>query len=433
MKISIFGLGYVGCTGIACLSNGGFEVIGVDKSEHKVNQINQGKPTIIEKDIDELIQKGFDEGRISATYDYTHAVLETDISIIAVGTPSTYEGHLNLEYIYKVSEEIGSALRNKKEFHVVVIRSTVLPGTNLKVGKIIESASGMKRGLHFDVVSNPEFLREGSAVNDYYHPPVTVIGSSNEKAIQITTELYKDLPAPIKIVSIEVAEFIKYVNNSWHALKITFANEVGNICKRLKIDSHEVMDLFVMDKQLNLSDYYLKPGFAYGGSCLPKDLKGLQTIAHDNYLKSPVLSSIERSNELQKRIAIDMIEKYNKKKLGIIGLSFKKGTDDLRYSPIVEVAEYFLGKGYSIKVYDKYINMSKLTGTNLDYINKQIPHLSGMITDNLNEVIQDAEIVVINHNISDIEPLIDKHKDVFFIDLVKVSERKHTNCEGICW
>jgi GDP-mannose 6-dehydrogenase len=291
----------------------------------------------------------------------------------------------------------------------------------------------MKRGLHFDVVSNPEFLREGSAVNDYYHPPVTVIGSSNEKAIQITTELYKDLPAPIKIVSIEVAEFIKYVNNSWHALKITFANEVGNICKRLKIDSHEVMDLFVMDKQLNLSDYYLKPGFAYGGSCLPKDLKGLQTIAHDNYLKSPVLSSIERSNELQKRIAIEMIEKYNKKKLGIIGLSFKKGTDDLRYSPIVEVAEYFLGKGYSIKVYDKYINMSKLTGTNLDYINKQIPHLSGMITDNLNEVIQDAEIVVINHKISDIVPLIDKHKDVFFIDLVKVSERKHTNCEGICW
>jgi GDP-mannose 6-dehydrogenase len=193
------------------------------------------------------------------------------------------------------------------------------------------------------------------------------------------------------------------------------------------------MDLFVMDKQLNLSDYYLKPGFAYGGSCLPKDLKGLQTIAHDNYLKSPVLSSIERSNELQKRIAIEMIEKYNKKKLGIIGLSFKKGTDDLRYSPIVEVAEYFLGKGYSIKVYDKYINMSKLTGTNLDYINKQIPHLSGMITDNLNEVIQDAEIVVINHKISDIVPLIDKHKDVFFIDLVKVSERKHTNCEGICW
>jgi len=433
MKIAIFGLGYVGCTGIACLSNGGFEVIGVDKSEHKVNQINQGKPTIIEMDIDRLIKKGFDEGRISATSDYSYAVLNSDISIIAVGTPSSYEGHLNLEYIFKVSEEIGSALRNKKEFHVVIIRSTVLPGTNRIVGQIIEKASGKQRGLHFEIISNPEFLREGSAIYDYYHPPVTVIGSSNEKAIQITTELYKNLPAPIKIVPIEVAEFIKYVNNSWHALKITFANEVGNICKKLKIDSHEVMDLFVMDKQLNLSDYYLKPGFAYGGSCLPKDLKGLQTIAHDNYLNSPVLNSIEKSNELQKKIAIDMIEKYNKKKLGIIGLSFKKGTDDLRYSPIVEVAEYFLGKGYSIQVFDKYINMSMLTGTNLDYINKQIPHLSGMITDNLNAVVDDSEIVVINHKISDLVPLIEKHKDVCFIDLVKVSAGKHENCEGICW
>jgi GDP-mannose 6-dehydrogenase len=433
MNISIFGLGYVGCVSLGCLAKNGHKVIGVDVEQNKIDLINTGKPTIIESEIDHIIKEVYDQERISATQDYRDAVKNSDLSFIAVGTPSTDEGHLDLSYIFRVAEQIGEALAEKAGFHTVVIRSTVMPGTNKKLGEVIEQKSGKLKNKDFAVVSNPEFLREGSAVLDYYNPPVTVIGSDNQEAIKQVSSLYEQLPAPIKVVSIEVAELIKYVNNAWHALKITFGNEVGNICKKLGIDSHEVMDLFVMDKQLNLSAYYLKPGFAYGGSCLPKDLKGLKTLAHDFYLSSPILESIEYSNNVQKKNAIRLIEKHDTRNAAILGFSFKEGTDDLRYSPIVEVAEYMLGKGYNLRIYDKNVSVSKLTGTNRDYINKHIPHLADMISDDISLVIKNAELVIITHKIYGVEKLIANHPEKFFIDLARVTDNQYSNYEGICW
>ncbi len=313
MNISIFGLGYVGCVSLGCLAQNGHNVIGIDIIDSKINLINNGKPTIIEKDIDKIIYEQWKKGKISATRDYRNAVNDTDISIICVGTPSTDEGNLNLNFVYEVSKQIAEGIKKKSNFHVVVIRSTVLPGTNKKVGENLENFSGKKRNIDFAVVSNPEFLREGTAVSDYYNPSITVLGSNNKNAIETMKRVYKEINAPVAVTDIEVAEIIKYVNNSYHALKISFSNEIGNICKKLNIDSHKVMELFCKDTHLNISTNYFKPGFAYGGSCLPKDLKGLKTLAHDFYLNSPILESIELSNENQKRIAFDMIVKKGKK------------------------------------------------------------------------------------------------------------------------
>ena len=432
-SISIFGLGYVGCVSLGCLAQNGFNVVGVDVNEHKVGLINSGKPTIVEKDIDKIIEEQYKNGRISATTDYRKAVRETDISIICVGTPSTKEGHLNLSYIYSVAKEIGEELKHKEQFHTIVIRSTVLPGTNSKISKIIEEASGKKTNIDFGIVSNPEFLREGSAVADYYNPAITVLGSDNELSLDIMSQVYEKINAPIHKVSIEEAEIIKYVNNSFHALKISFANEVGNICKELNIDSRNVMKLFCEDDQLNISPYYFKPGFAYGGSCLPKDLKGLRTLSHDHYITSPILEAIESSNNNQKRVAINLIESQKKKKIGILGLSFKAGTDDLRYSPIVEVAEYFLGKGYTINIFDDNVTLSKLSGTNKQYIDDHIPHLSELLTDDINRVIESSELLVITHNIKGVSELVKKHKNKVFIDLIGITNEKNENYTGICW
>lgn len=433
MKVSIFGLGYVGCVSLGCIAQNGFETIGVDVNQSKVDLINKGKPTIIEKDIDRIIKEQFDSENISATTDYRKAVKESNVSIICVGTPSTKEGHLNLKYIYKVATEIGEELKNKKQFHTIAIRSTVLPGTNFKIGKIIEEVSGKKRNVDFGVVSNPEFLREGTAVADYYNPAITVLGSDNEKCLDIMSTIYEKIDAPISRVGIEEAEIIKYINNSFHALKITFANEVGNICKELGIDSRNVMELFCKDDQLNISPYYFKPGFAYGGSCLPKDLRGLRTLSHDNYIVSPVLEAIENSNNNQKRVAISIIESHKVRNIGILGLSFKAGTDDLRYSPIVEVAEYFLGKGCILKIYDKNVSLSKISGTNKEYIDYHIPHLSELLSDNLDDVVANSEILIITHKIEGVVNYIKKHTDKKFIDLVGVTEEKFDNYEGICW
>ena len=434
MKIAVFGLGYVGCVSLGCLAQNGHMIIGVDVVKSKVDLVNQGRPTIIEKDIDKIIGDQHNKGNISATNDYVFAVQESEISIICVGTPSTGSGHLNLDYVYNTASQIAEVLKTKKEYHTIAIRSTVMPGTNIKVCAIIEEITGFKKDVDFGVVSNPEFLREGSAVYDYFNPPVTVIGSSSAKSLEIMESVYSTINAPIKKVEPKVAELIKYVNNSFHALKITFANEIGNICKVLGVDSHEVMDLFVMDNKLNLSPYYLKPGFAYGGSCLPKDLKGLKTIAHDNYLKSPVLESVENSNNFQKQKVIDMISDSGIKELGILGLSFKPGTDDLRYSPIIDVAEYFIGKGYNILIYDKNISLSKLTGTNRSYIEKHIPHLSQLIRDNLQTVILKSKLIIITHKLSEFEGIIEKYPDKKFIDLARITNKtSEHNYEGVCW
>ncbi len=433
MNISIFGLGYVGCVGMGCLSKQGHYMIGVDVSDEKVNRVNSGLPTIVENDIDTLMADGFQQNRIRATKDYKEAVLNTDISFICVGTPSSDNGHLNLEYIYQTAREIGEALITKSTFHIVVIRSTVFPGTNAKVSELIESVSGKKRNSDFAVVSNPEFLREGTAVADYMNPPLTVLGSSCSKAIQIMQELYKNTNAPIEVVDIEVAEMIKYVNNSYHALKVVFANEVGTICKQLGVDSHEVMRIFCMDKQLNISPYYFKPGFAYGGSCLPKDLKGLKTLAHDLYLDTPVLNAIDDSNNKHISQVIYQIEKTGKRKIGICGLSFKAGTDDMRNSPIVNVIEALYGKGYDIRIFDKNVSLSRLIGKNKSVITEKLPHLDSMLQDDLSLLVDWAEVLVVS-NKDKVFKSMSVRPEQKIIDLVRIKElESFDNYSGLCW
>ena len=444
MNISIFGLGYVGCVGAACLAKLGHQVIGVDVNENKVNLMNQGKPTIIEEGIAELCAEALEKGLMSATMDVREAVHATDVSFIVVGTPSSKEGHLNLGYIYAVAQQIGEALRDKelkserikelkdegvKELrHIVAIRSTVLPGTNEKVGEIIAQASGLVRGKDFTIVSNPEFLREGTSVKDYFNPPLTLVGTDMPEAESVFREIYKGIDAEFICTDIRVAEMMKYVNNTYHALKIVFGNEVGNICKELNIDSHKVMEIFCKDKQLNISPYYFKPGFAYGGSCLPKDMKALKTLAHDHYVDVPVIEAIGESNELQKRRAVQLIMAQGLRKVGILGLSFKSGTDDLRCSPIVDVVESLLGKGFEIRIYDKNVKVSELTGTNKDFIMAKIPHLQHFVTDDLETVCRESDVLVVTNKEKDFAEVLTKYPNKVVVDLVR--QWKEVDYEG---
>jgi GDP-mannose 6-dehydrogenase len=436
MDISVFGLGYVGCVSLGCLAKNGHNVIGVDVSLTKVNQINSGLPTIIEKDIDIIIKEQFEAGKISATNDFKLAILHTDISVIAVGTPSTTHGHLNLEYIYRLAEDFGKVLADKDRFHVIAIRSTVMPGTADKFATIVEEKSGKLRNVNFAMVSNPEFLREGTAVEDYNNPPLTLLGAAHAEAAEKMASLYRHLPAEIVFTDIRVAEIMKYINNTFHALKISFANEVGNICTELGIDSHKAMEIFCKDKQLNISPYYLKPGFAYGGSCLPKDLKGLQTLAHDLYVKTPVIDSINKTNDVQIQRAVDLIISQKKKNLGFLGLSFKAGTDDLRNSPAVTVIETLLGKGYNVCIYDKNVQVSRLTGTNKEYIDAHIPHLSKLMTSNIQEVLDNCEVIVINNREKEyLQTLSDWNGNAKIIDMVRVDGKvfNFSGYQGINW
>ena len=447
MRISIFGLGYVGCVGAACLAKLGHNVIGVDVNENKVRLINEGKPTIIEEGIAELCAEAHAAGRMSATTDVHEAVHETDVSFIVVGTPSSREGHLNLNYIYAVAKQIGEALKDKSPIsnhqspisgtlrHIVAIRSTVLPGTNEKVGEIIAEASGLVRGRDFTIVSNPEFLREGTSVEDYFNPPLTLVGTDMPEAEAVFREIYKGINAEFICTDVRVAEMMKYVNNTYHALKIVFGNEVGNICKELNIDSHKVMEIFCKDKQLNISPYYFKPGFAYGGSCLPKDMKALKTLAHDHYVDVPVIEAIGESNDLQKKRAVQLIMAQGKRKVGILGLSFKAGTDDLRCSPIVDVVESLLGKGFEIRIYDKNVKVSELTGTNKDFIMAKIPHLQHFVSADLDAVCRESDVLVVTNKEKDFEEILSQYPGKTVVDLVRqwkeVDYSGHY--EGISW
>ena len=435
MNISIFGLGYVGCVGAACLAKLGHNVIGVDVNENKVKLINEGKPTIIEEGIAELCKEAHDKGLMSATTVAAEAVAETEISFIVVGTPSSKEGHLNLNYIYNVASRIGKALANKDRFHIVAIRSTVLPGTNKKVGEILEQESGKKRGVDFTVVSNPEFLREGTSVDDYFNPPLTLVGTDSKEAEEKFRELYKGINAEFICTDIKVAEMMKYVNNTYHALKIVFGNEIGNICKALDVDSHKVMEIFCKDKQLNISPYYFKPGFAYGGSCLPKDMKALKTLAHDKYVDVPVIDSIFQSNENQKKNALNIIMSKGKRNVGIMGLSFKAGTDDLRCSPIVDVVEALLGKGFNLRIYDKNVKISELTGTNKDFIMAKIPHLQHFVTDDMDSVVENSDVLVITNKEKEFKEILKKYPHKIIIDLVRAWKEVDYQgiYEGISW
>lgn len=437
MKISIFGLGYVGAVSAACLAKDGHTVVGVDLSQTKVDLINAGNTPIIEKDIAELISTAKKNNRLSATADVTKAVNETDLSLVCVGTPSQPNGSLDLSHVSHVCEEIGQALKAKKQFHVVVMRSTMLPGSmQTIVIPTLEKYSGKKAGHDFGVCNNPEFLREGTAVHDFYHPPKTVIGETDTRSGDVLSELYKNMDAPLIRTTVETAEMVKYTDNVWHALKVGFANEIGNICKALGIDGHEVMGIFCQDTKLNLSPYYMKPGFAFGGSCLPKDVRALTYKARSLDLDIPILNAIIPSNELQVERGIQMVMQTGNKKVGVLGFSFKAGTDDLRESPIVELIERLLGKGYDIRLYDRNVNLASLVGANKDYILNRIPHISGLMLDSIDAVLKHAETVVIGNGDEEFKRIPDRlQKGQIIIDLVRIGKERSQKgkYDGICW
>lgn len=437
MNIGIFGLGYVGAVSAGCLAHDGHRVIGVDPSATKVKLINAGQTPVIEAEIGTLIRESVDKGLLSATMDFASAIEQTDLSIVCVGTPSQLNGSLDLSHVRTVCEQIGESLRHKDGFHVVVIRSTILPGTMHRIViPTLEESSGKRAGEGFGVCHNPEFLREGSAVWDFYHPPKTVIGELDAHSGDVLAELYGDLPAPLIRTDVETAEMVKYTDNVWHALKVGFANEIGNICKALDIDGHRLMDIFCQDTKLNLSPYYLKPGFAFGGSCLPKDVRALTYKAKAMDIRVPILDSIMPSNELQIKKAFDMVVAKGKNRLGVLGFSFKAGTDDLRESPVVDLIERLLGKGYDIKVYDKNVNLARLVGANRDYILNRIPHIAKIMVQDISEIFNHAETIVIGNHSKEFQlPLEQLGSHQKCIDLVRLFDvlPNHDAYEGICW
>ena len=377
MKISIFGLGYVGTVSAACFAQDGHEVIGVDPVLTKVELVNEGLSPIIEADISEIMASTTREGRLRATSDPAEAIRETELSFICVGTPSQANGNLDLKYIRRICEQIGEALKEKAARHVVVVRSTILPGTMRRIViPTLEESSGKKAGTDFGVCHNPEFLREGTAVKDFNSPPKTVIGELDEVSGDKLASLYKRLDAPLIRTDLETGEMVKYIDNCWHALKIGFANEIGNLCKSFSIDAHKAMEIFCKDEKLNISRAYLRPGFAFGGSCLPKDLRALTYQAKMNDLELPIINSVLPSNELQITRGLNLIMERGNKRVGVLGFSFKAGTDDLRESPMIEVIERLIGKGYDLRIFDKNVNIASLVGANRDFILNHIPHIS---------------------------------------------------------
>lgn len=415
MNISVFGMGYVGVVTAACLAREGHFVTGVDVVQEKIDLINAGKSPIVEPEIEELVRQEVGEGRLQATHDVCHAVDASDIAIICVGTPSREDGALNTEYIESVTLKIGENLRERKRKFCFVLRSTVLPGTvNGKVIPLLEEASGKKVGDGIDILFHPEFLREGSSVRDFYCPPKIVIGEAVEGSGKTLMELYKGISAPCFFTEIEVAEMVKYSDNIFHAAKITFANEIGQICFQKKVDSRRVMEIFCADTKLNISPAYLKPGFAFGGSCLPKDLRAIVSEARRKNIKIPMLENILESNRLQIERVLSLIIKSGPSKIGLAGLSFKSGTDDLRESPFVQLSELLLGKGYELRIFDECVRVEHLIGRNKAYIDRVFPHLASLLVPNI-QAFDICDTILINHRIesSIIEEWLETDKYVF--------------------
>ena len=438
MNVSVFGLGYVGSVSAAAFAADGHTVVGVDVNPDKVATLNDGRSPIVENGLEELIRGNTANGRLRATTSTADAVSGTDASLVCVGTPSRRNGSLDLTYLQRVCEQIGDALKGKESYHVVVVRSTVLPGTTHGVViPALERTSGKKYGTDFGVTVNPEFLREGTAIHDFRNPPMTLVGHNYTSDAQTTQALYTKVEAPLVNTSIRTAEMIKYASNTWHALKVCFANEVGNLCKRLDIDSHDVMDIFCRDEKLNLSSYYMKPGFAFGGSCLPKDVRAMQYRAKELDLEMPVIQAILGSNQLQIQHAIDMVVETGRKRVGLLGFSFKAGTDDLRESPIVILAEALLGKGYSLRIYDKNVSLAKLVGANKEYINEQIPHLSSLLCDTTAEVLDHSDVIIVGNGSPEFADALKRTRnDQIVIDLFRAKVARDevpAQYTGICW
>jgi GDP-mannose 6-dehydrogenase len=437
LRISVFGLGYVGTVSAGCLAEDGHEVVGVDPVQTKVDLINDGRSPIIEAEIREMIASNVKSGHLRATSDPVQSVLETDLSFVCVGTPSQANGNLDLRYIRRICEQVGAALKSKAERHTVVIRSTILPGTMHKIVlPVLEEFSGKRAGVDFGVCHNPEFLREGSAVRDFNEPPKTVIGELDQASGEVLVSLYQKLHAPLIRTNLETAEMVKYVDNCWHALKIGFANEIGNLCKSFTVDSHAVMKIFCQDRKLNISAAYLQPGFAFGGSCLPKDLRALSYQAKMHDLELPILMSILVSNEMQVSRGLRLIMQNGHKRVGILGFSFKAGTDDLRESPMIEVVERLLGKGYDLRIYDKNVNVASLVGANRDFILNRIPHISRLMVKDVEAVLDHAETIVIGTKDPDFEDVPKRLRaSQRLVDFVRISEKRsgNGNYDGICW
>ncbi len=438
MRISIFGLGYVGAVCAGCLSARGHDVVGVDISSAKIDLINKGKSPIVEPGLEALLAQGIKTGKLRGTTDFAAAIRDTDLSMICVGTPSKKNGDLELDYIESVCREIGFVLREKTSRHTIVVRSTVLPGTVKNVViPILEDCSGKKAGVDFGVAVNPEFLRESTAIKDYDQPPMTVIGELDQASGDALQALYQELDAPIIRKDIEVAEMIKYTCNVWHATKVTFANEIGNIAKAVGVDGREVMDVVCQDKTLNLSQYYMRPGFAFGGSCLPKDVRALTYRASSLDVDAPLLNSLMRSNVSQVQNAFDIITSHDKRKVALLGLSFKAGTDDLRESPLVDLAEMLIGKGYDLSIFDSNVEYARMHGANKDYIESKIPHVSSLLNSNFEEVIDNSDVIILGNRDERFRALADDAphgKQV--IDLVGFmtgATNATERTEGICW
>lgn len=439
VSISVFGLGYVGCVSAACLASRGHRVTGVDVNPDKIDAIRQGRSPVVEERIGDLTAEVVGAGNLTVTTDSASAVLNTDLSLVCVGTPSAHGGGLSTAFLEQVSDEIGAALARKDSWHVVVYRSTMVPGTceNLLIPRL-ESASGKRAGVDFGVCVNPEFLREGTSVRDFLDPPKTVVGATDSYSGSTVLNLYEGLPGRQFQVPIRVAEMTKYVDNSFHALKVGFANEIGAICSSLTLDSHAVMDIFMADTKLNISPAYLRPGFAFGGSCLPKDVRALTHTARRNDLDVPLLANLLTSNESQMRRAVDLVLEAGRHKVGIFGLSFKPGTDDLRDSPMVELAERLIGKGFDVKIYDANVVLSRLTGANGTYIRQQLPHIGDLLTDDVDSVLNHGDLLIVGSREPRVVDAVARAgSDRFIVDLVRLPDaeelRGAPNYQGIGW
>ncbi len=433
MEISVFGLGYVGCVSAACLARLGHRVIGVDVSSHKIDLIQSGQSTIVEDEIGDLVKDAVRQGRLSATVSALDAIQSTEISLVCVGTPSNENGSLDLSYIKACCGSIGEGLKRKRSYHVVVIRSTMLPGSlSSVVLPILEASSGKKAGDDFGLCMNPEFLREGSSVRDFHQPPYTVIGAVDERSARVLGEMYRDISAPVIETTPETAEMIKYASNSFHAVKICFANEMGRLCKKAGVDSHQLMDLFCRDDKLNISRAYFRPGFAFGGSCLPKDVRAMTYFGRTADVDTPLLNSLMASNQAHLQQALRMIERGGRRNVGLIGLAFKPGTDDLRESPLVLLAEYLLGRGFPLRIYDVNVQISNIFGANRQYIEKEIPHIEKLMMPTLSDLIAFADVLVLGHRNVELHTFPLQNKEV--IELERPEQRPWAaSGQGIGW
>jgi len=438
MKISVFGLGYVGCVSAACLAARGHEVVGVDVNQAKVDLVLRGQAPVVEERIGELTADVVRSGALRATTDVAATIGATEVSLVCVGTPSAPNGSLSTEYLERVAAQIGAALAGQSHRHTVVFRSTMLPGTCLDLlVPILERESGGTAGTDFGVAVNPEFLREGTSVRDFFEPPKTVIGEYDVASGDVVAALYEGLPGEVFRVPIPVAEMTKYADNAFHALKIGFANELGAISRALGVDSHRVMDVFVADRKLNISPAYLRPGFAFGGSCLPKDLRGLVYAARRADVSVPILEHVLPSNEEHLRRAFELIAATGSRRIGLFGLSFKPGTDDLRESPLVELAERLVGKGYRLRIYDANVQLSRLVGANREYVENRLPHLGDLLSSSVDDVLAHAEVCVVGCQDPAVLSALDRAGDRKIIDLVRLPDaqqrRANPGYVGLGW